>query len=49
MYPKHQQERSAEETGEAANSLSAAANELAEIAENLQEQVGTFLTEIRSS
>lgn len=42
-------QRSAEETGEAANNLSSAANELAEIAENLQEQVGTFLGEIRNS
>lgn len=42
-------QRSAEETGEAANNLSSAANELAEIAENLQDQVATFLGEIRSS
>ena len=42
-------QRSAEETGEAANNLNTAANELAEIAENLQEQVSTFLGEIRSS
>ncbi len=40
-------QRSAEETGEAANNLNQAANELAEISENLQEQVGTFLAEIR--
>lgn len=40
-------ERSAQETGDAANSLNQAANELAEIAENLQEQVGSFLSEIR--
>ena len=42
-------QRSAEETGEAANNLNSAANELAEIAENLQEQVGNFLSEIRSN
>ncbi len=40
-------QRSAEETGEAANNLNQAAIELAEISENLQEQVGTFLAEIR--
>jgi aerotaxis receptor len=42
-------QKSAEETGEAANNLNQAANELAEIAENLQEQVATFLGEIRAA
>jgi len=42
-------QRSAEETGEAANNLNQAANELAKIAENLQHEVGTFLSEIRST
>jgi len=42
-------QRSAEETGDAANKLNSSANELAEIAENLQEQVATFLGEIRGS
>lgn len=42
-------QRSAEETGEAANNLNSAANELAHISENLQQQVSTFLGEIRSS
>ena len=40
-------QRNAEETGDAATSLNGAANELAEIAENLQLQVGNFLKEIR--
>lgn len=42
-------QQSAEETGEAAHNLSSAANELAEISENLQEQVRTFLNDIRKS
>jgi methyl-accepting chemotaxis protein len=42
-------QRNAEETGEAANHLNVAADELAQIAENLQLQVTGFLREIRGS